>query len=95
MAEDPDVRVSVLEVLVLVVLKAAVTPWGSPESARLTLPLRPTGFAMLINMARREPVIIAVTDCVVADKLKLGAGTTSVTAVELLAVAEVPFTRTV
>ena len=88
-------NVSVLEVLVLGALKAAVTPVGRPESVRLTLPLRPTGLAILSAITRRELVLAAVTDCVVADKLKLGVGTTRVIAAELLAMPEIPFTMTV
>jgi hypothetical protein len=40
-AEPLAVRVKVLVLVVLVGLKDAVTPLGSPEAAKATLPLKP------------------------------------------------------
>ncbi len=40
-AEGPAANVRVLDPVVLAVLNDAVTPFGRPDAARLTLPLKP------------------------------------------------------
>ena len=55
LAAAPAVKVSVLVLLVLVGLKDAVTPLGSPETDKLTLPLKPLCGATVIVLVPLAP----------------------------------------
>ena len=85
-------NVRLLKAVVLGALRTAVTPAGTPDSVRLTLPLKPTGFDTVIVLATLEPPTNAVRLEVEGVRLKLGAGTTKVTTVELPTTPVVPFT---
>ena len=86
------VKVRLLEARVLGALRAAVTPAGTPDRVRLTLPLSPVGFETVMVLETLAPPTSAVRVEVEGVRLKLGAGTTKVTTVELLAMPVVPLT---
>ncbi len=70
-------------------LKAAVTPLGNPETARLTVPLKPfcpATLMMLLPLPGRTTLMLPAED----DRLKLGTTTVSTMAAVLLSVPEVP-----
>jgi hypothetical protein len=64
----PAVRVIVLALFVLEGLKAAVTPAGSPEATRLTLPLKPSCGTTVIVLL---PALPGVTVKLGADAVRL------------------------
>src|SRR5208282_1303127 len=71
----PTVRVKVLDVVVLVGLNEAVTPLGTPEAARFTLPLKPlAGFTVIVLVAPAPGAIVRPVG--EADSVKLGAAVT-------------------
>ena len=89
------VKARLLVVVVLAAPNAAVTPAGTPERVRFTLPLRPARLPTVMVSLTLAPPTSAVRLGAEAVRLKLGVGTTRVIAAELLAVAEIPFTMTV
>ena len=71
-AELLAVRVSVLVVVVLVGLNAAVTPLGRPDAAKLTLPVNPlTAFTVIVLVPPAAPWVI-VRLLGESDSVKLG-----------------------
>jgi len=84
----------VLVVLVVIGLKAAVTPLGRPATVRATLAASPTGVTTLILLVAVVPPTRSVRLLAEVDRLKLGTGTVTVRTVELEAVEEVPLTVT-
>jgi hypothetical protein len=91
------VSVKLLVLVVLPGLKKAVTPLGSPEADRLTLPLKPFCAVTAI-------VVVPLAPCVIvmllgeAEREKFGTGATltvSAIAVVLVKLPEVPVTVTV
>ena len=85
-------KVRLLEAAVMGAPSTAVTPAGTPDSVRLTLPPRPIGFDTVIVLATLVPPTSAVRLEVEGVKLKLGAGTNRVTTVELATTPVVPLT---
>ena len=88
-------RVSVLVVLVLDGLKDAVTPPGSPDTARATVPLSPTGLTMPTVLVTTAPPTSRVALLAEEERLKLGVGMVTTILVVLLTVPDVPVTVTV
>ena len=88
------VKVTVLLVLVLAGLNAAVMPAGSPETAMLTVPLNPFASTTLMVLSALAPAAI-VNVPAEEDRLKLDAGTSKVTGTELVRLPEVPVIVTV
>jgi hypothetical protein len=83
------VKVTVLVVVVLVGLNAAVTPLGNPVAARFTLPLKPfwpLTLMVLLALLPGEALRLAAE----VARLKLGATTDSPIDVVLLRLPEVP-----
>jgi hypothetical protein len=92
----PAVRVNVLVLAVLLGLNDAVTPLGSPEADKLTLPLKPFCGVTVIVLVPPPPCVI-VTLLGDAESAKFGTGT-GLTVREIVVVfvklPEVPRTRT-
>ena len=66
--------VSVLVVVVLVGLNEAVTPLGSPDADKLTLPLKPfCGFTVMVVVPPGAPWVL-VTLAGLGDSVKFGVG---------------------
>jgi len=89
------VKARLVDVDVLATPNAAVTPAGTPERVRFTIPLRPVGLLTAMVLLTLEPPTSAVRLEAEGVRLKLGVGTTRVIAAELLAMPEIPFTMTV
>ena len=68
----PGFRVRVLVVLVLETLRVAVTPAGTPDTDKLTLPLNPTGLTTLIVLFALAPPTRRVRLLVDEERPKLG-----------------------
>jgi hypothetical protein len=88
------VSVKVLLVLVLMGLKAAVIPLGSPDSARFTLPLKPFWPATLIVLTPTVPPTKRVRPLAEEERLNPCARMVSRMLVVLLALPDVPVTVT-
>ncbi len=88
------VKVNVLLVLVLAGLNDAVMPAGSPETARLTVPLNPFAPTTLMVLSALVPAAI-VNVPAEEERLKLHAGTSNVTGTELVRLPDVPVIVTV
>src|SRR6185437_12821010 len=83
------VKVTVLAVLVLAGLKTAVMPAGSPATAKSTAPLNPLASTTVMVLVAVAPAAI-VNEPAEAERLKLDAGTSSVTGTELVRLPDVP-----
>jgi hypothetical protein len=91
------VKVSVIALLALAMgqLSLAVTPVGTPETARFTLPLlRPAGLTTLIVLLALLPPTRRVRALGEEERVKLGCGMVKAMVVELVRVPEVPVTVT-
>src|SRR5229473_1217861 len=81
-----EVRVKVLVLAVLVGLKDAVTPLGSPDAEKLTLPLKPfCGMTAIVLVPLAPCAIITLLGDV--ERVKLGAGAVAVLIATLSKVA--------
>jgi len=85
-----NVSVLGLPVLAAVGLNAAVTPVGTPEMDRFTLPLSPTALTMPIVLLTVLPPGASVTLAAEVERLKLGARTVTEIVVELVSPWHVP-----
>ena len=74
--------------------RTAVTPAGTPDKVRLTLPIRPIGFDTVMVLATLEPPTSAVRLEVEGVRLKLGTGTIRVITALWVTVGAVPVTVT-
>lgn len=83
------VKVTVLLVLVLAGLKAAVMPAGSPETAKSTVPLNPLASTTLMVLVAVAPAA-TVNEPAEEERLKLDTGISSVTGTELVRPPDVP-----
>jgi hypothetical protein len=88
-------KANALDPLVLVVLNSAVTPEGTPEIDKFTLPLRPTGFTTLIVLVALVPPTRRVKLLAEVESVKLGVGMLRTMVVVLVTAPEVPVTVTV
>ena len=75
-------------------LNVAVTPLGSPDAARFTLPLKPFWSVTPIEVMAADPPTRRFRLLTEEERLKPCCGMVSVMVVELVAVPEVPLTVT-
>ena len=88
------VSVKLLEATVLGAPSTAVTPAGTPDSVRLTLPLIPIGFDTVIVLATLVPPTSTVRLEAEDVRVKLGVGTIRVITALWVSVGAVPVTVT-
>ena len=88
------VKVRLLEARVLGAPRTAVTPAGTPDRVRLTLPLRPIGFETVMVLATLAPPTSAVRLEMDGFRLKPGVGTIRVITELWVSVGAVPVTVT-
>jgi hypothetical protein len=87
--EAATVNITVLALVVLAGLNAAVTPVGKPETARLTLPLNPF-WPLTLMVLLPLPLWETVRLAGMAERLKPGATTVRLIVAVLLRLPEVP-----
>ena len=76
-------------------LKVAVTPAGTPETARLTVPLLvPAGLTTPIVLVALAPPAVIESALAEEDSVKFGVGMVSVMPVDAVNVPDVPVTTT-
>jgi hypothetical protein len=90
----PAVKDTVLDEVLLVGLKLAVTPVGRPEAVNATVPVKPLdAVTLILEVAALPP--IGVDKVAAADvSVKLGAGTVRLMEAELVMPPTVPVTFT-
>ena len=76
--------------LVLGAFRTAVTPLGTPETAKATFAARPTGVPTVMVLLTLVPPTRRVKLLAEVDRLKLGTGMVTWRTMEQVAVAEVP-----